>query len=98
MIPLFEDRYGLKAAAIAIYPMYKGLAQLVGMKKVEGPNTVQQEFEAAVDALKAYDFVFVHVKGTDMYGEDGNFDAKVRAIEEADAALGQLPPPVAQPA
>ena len=93
-IPLFEERYGLKAAAIAIYPMYKGLAQLVGMKKVEGPNTVQQEFEAAVDALKAYDFVFVHVKGTDMAGEDGNFDAKVKAIEEADAALGQLLPHV----
>jgi 2,3-bisphosphoglycerate-independent phosphoglycerate mutase len=74
--------------------MYKGLAQLVGMKKVEGPNTVQQEFEAAVDALKAYDFVFVHVKGTDMYGEDGNFDGKVKAIEEADAALGQLLPHV----
>jgi 2,3-bisphosphoglycerate-independent phosphoglycerate mutase len=93
-IPLFEQRYGLKAAAIAIYPMYKGLAQLVGMKKVEGPTTVQQEFAAAVDALKAYDFVFVHVKGTDMAGEDGNFDAKVKAIEEADAALGQLLPEV----
>ncbi len=93
-IPLFEERYGLKAAAIAIYPMYKGLAQLVGMKKVEGPTTVQQEFEAAVDALKAYDYVFVHVKGTDMAGEDGNFEAKVRAIEEADAALAQLLPEV----
>ncbi|MGA2137500.1 MAG: 2,3-bisphosphoglycerate-independent phosphoglycerate mutase [Verrucomicrobiia bacterium] len=93
-IPLFTERYGLKAAAIAIYPMYKGLAQLVGMKKVEGSTTVQQEFEAAIDALKAYDFVFVHVKGTDMAGEDGNFDAKVKAIEEADAALGQLLPEV----
>jgi 2,3-bisphosphoglycerate-independent phosphoglycerate mutase len=89
-IPTFEERYGLKAAAIATYPMYKGLAQLVGMKKVEGPTTVQQEIEAAVDALKAYDFVFVHIKGTDMAGEDGNFDAKVKAIEEADAALPTL--------
>ncbi|HUI08505.1 MAG TPA: 2,3-bisphosphoglycerate-independent phosphoglycerate mutase [Verrucomicrobiae bacterium] len=89
-IPLFEERYGLKSAAIAIYPMYKGLAQLVGMKKVEGPTTVRQELEAAVDALKVYDFVFVHIKGTDMAGEDGNFDAKVKAIEEVDAALGVL--------
>jgi 2,3-bisphosphoglycerate-independent phosphoglycerate mutase len=89
-IPTFEERYGLKAAAIAIYPMYKGLAQLVGMKKVEGPATVKEEFEAATDALKACDFVFVHVKGTDMAGEDGNFDAKVKAIEEADAALAAL--------
>ena len=93
-IPLFTERYGLKAAAIAIYPMYKGLAQLVGMKKVEGSTTVQQEFDAAIDALKAYDFVFVHVKGTDMAGENGNIDAKVKAIEEADAALGQLLPEV----
>ena len=86
-IPTFQERYGMKAAAIAIYPMYKGLAQLVGMKKIEGPTTVQEEFHAAVDALKAFDFVFVHVKGTDMAGEDGNFQAKVAAIEEADAAL-----------
>jgi 2,3-bisphosphoglycerate-independent phosphoglycerate mutase len=91
-IPLFEQRYGLKAAAIAIYPMYKGLAQLVGMKKIEGPQSVQDEFRAAGDALKTFDFVFVHVKYTDMYGEDGNFDGKVRAIEEADAALGVLMP------
>jgi 2,3-bisphosphoglycerate-independent phosphoglycerate mutase len=89
-IPTFEERYGLKAAAIAIYPMYKGLAQLVGMKKVEGPATVKEEFKAAADALKAYDYVFVHVKGTDMAGEDGNFKAKVAAIEEADAALSVL--------
>lgn len=89
-IPTFEERYGLRAAAIAIYPMYKGLAQLVGMKKVEGPATVKDEFVAAVDALKAFDFVFVHVKGTDMAGEDGNFQAKVAAIEETDAALAIL--------
>lgn len=89
-IESFESRYGLKAAAVAIYPMYKGLAQLVGMRKIEGPQTVQEEFEAAAKALSEHDFVFVHVKGTDMAGEDGNFDAKVAAIEEADAALGRL--------
>jgi 2,3-bisphosphoglycerate-independent phosphoglycerate mutase len=89
-IESFEQRYGLKAAAIAIYPMYKGLAQLVGMNKIEGPKTVKEEFEAAVEALKTHDYVFVHVKGTDMAGEDGNFAAKVAAIEEADAALSIL--------
>lgn len=89
-MPTFEQRYGLKAAAIAIYPMYKGLAQLVGMKKIEGPTTVKEEFEAAREALKEYDFVFVHVKATDMAGEDGNFKAKVAAIEEADDALSAL--------
>lgn len=89
-IPTFQERYGLKAAAIAVYPMYKGLAQLVGMQKLEGSKTVNDEFAAAVEALKTFDFAFVHVKYTDMYGEDGNFDGKVKAIEEADAALGQL--------
>jgi 2,3-bisphosphoglycerate-independent phosphoglycerate mutase len=89
-IESFAERYGLKAAAIAIYPMYKGLAQLVGMKKIEGPKTVAEEFQAAVRALGTHDFVFVHVKGTDQAGEDGNFEAKVNAIEEADTALGQL--------
>ncbi len=94
-IESFEERYGLRAAAIAIYPMYKGLAQLVGMKRIEGPTTVQEEMAAAVDALKAFDFVFVHIKATDTAGEDGNFQAKVAAVEEADSALsilmGQMP-------
>lgn len=89
-IPSFQERYGLRAAAIAIYPMYKGLAQLVGMKKIEGPTSVREEFEAAADAIKGFDYVFVHVKGTDAAGEDGNFQAKVAAIEEADAALSVL--------
>ncbi|MEI6083352.1 MAG: 2,3-bisphosphoglycerate-independent phosphoglycerate mutase [Verrucomicrobiota bacterium] len=93
-IPTFEQRYGLKAAAIAVYPMYKGLAQLVGMKIIEGPKTVADEFTSALAALKTHDYVFIHVKYTDMYGEDGNFDGKVKAIEEADAALRALLPEV----
>ena len=89
-IPTFQDRYGLKAACIAIYPMYKGLAQLVGMTKIEGAHSLAEEFSMAVEALKTYDFVFIHVKPTDAAGEDGNFAAKVAAIEEADASLGTL--------
>ena len=89
-IPSFQDRYGLKAACIAIYPMYKGLAQLVGMTKIEGAHSLAEEFELAVKALKTYDFVFIHIKPTDAAGEDGNFAAKVAAIEEADAGLATL--------
>ncbi len=89
-IPTFADRYGLKAACIAIYPMYKGLAQLVGMTKLEGAHSLQEEMEMAVEAMKMYDFLFIHVKPTDAAGEDGNFAAKVAAIEEADAALATL--------
>lgn len=86
-IPLFENRYGLKAAALAVYPMYKGLAQLVGMKKIEGPQTIKEQFERYVAEYDNYDFFFIHFKYTDKYGEDGNFEAKKKAIEEFDEAL-----------
>jgi 2,3-bisphosphoglycerate-independent phosphoglycerate mutase len=86
-IPLFVDRYQLKPACIAVYPMYKGLAQLVGMKKLEGPQTIAQQFERYLAEYDNYDFFFIHYKYTDMHGEDGNFPAKKKAIEEVDAAL-----------
>jgi 2,3-bisphosphoglycerate-independent phosphoglycerate mutase len=86
-IPLFEDRYLLKAAALAVYPMYKGLSQLVGMKKIEGPQTIAEQFERYLKEYDKYDFFFIHYKYTDKYGEDGNFAAKKKAIEDFDAAL-----------
>lgn len=86
-IPLFEDRYRLKPAALAVYPMYKGLAQLVGMKKIEGPQTIKEQFERYLAEYNNFDFFFIHFKYTDKYGEDGNFAAKKKAIEEFDAAL-----------
>ena len=86
-IPTFEQRYGLKAAALAVYPMYKGLSQLVGMTKIEGPETITQQFERYVAEYDNYDYFFIHYKYTDKAGEDGNFAAKVKAIEDFDAAL-----------
>src|ERR1044071_6297111 len=86
-IPLFEDRYALKPACIAVYPMYKGLAQLVGMQKLEGPQTIAEQFQRYVDEYDNYDYFFIHYKYTDMYGEDGNFEAKKQAIEDLDRAL-----------
>ena len=86
-IPLFEERYRLKPAALAVYPMYKGLAQLVGMRKIEGPQTIKEQFERYLAEYDNYDFFFIHYKYTDKYGEDGNFAAKQKAIEEFDAAL-----------
>jgi 2,3-bisphosphoglycerate-independent phosphoglycerate mutase len=86
-IPTFEQRYGLKAAALAVYPMYKGLSQLVGMTKIEGPETIAQQFERYVAEYENYDYFFIHYKYTDKAGEDGNFAAKVKAIEDFDAAL-----------
>lgn len=86
-IPTFQERYGLKAACIAVYPMYKGLAQLVGMTKLEGPQTIGEQFERYLAEYGNYDYFFIHFKYTDMYGEDGNFASKRKAVEEFDAAL-----------
>ena len=86
-IPLFADRYQLKPACLAVYPMYKGLAQLVGMQKLEGPQTIAEQFERYLAEHANYGFFFIHFKYTDKYGEDGNFEAKKRAIEEFDTAL-----------
>jgi 2,3-bisphosphoglycerate-independent phosphoglycerate mutase len=89
-IPLFEDRYRLKPAALAVYPMYKGLSQLVGMKKIEGPQTIKEQFERYLAEYANFDFFFIHYKYTDKAGEDGNFAAKKKAIEDFDAALPVL--------
>ena len=86
-LPLFEERYKLKAAALAVYPMYKGLAQLVGMKKIEGPATITEQFERYLKEYDHFDFFFIHYKYTDKAGEDGIFNAKKRALEDFDAAL-----------
>ncbi|MGO8765185.1 MAG: 2,3-bisphosphoglycerate-independent phosphoglycerate mutase [Limisphaerales bacterium] len=85
-IPLFEERYKLKPACLAVYPMYKGLAQLVGMKRIDTPN-IQQQFETYLKEYNNFDFFFIHFKYTDKAGEDGDFDAKKKAIETFDAAL-----------
>jgi 2,3-bisphosphoglycerate-independent phosphoglycerate mutase len=86
-IPTFEERYQLSAACIAVYPMYKGLAQLVGMEKLEGAQTIADQFERYLEEYDNYDYFFIHYKYSDMYGEDGNFEAKKKAIEDFDAAL-----------
>jgi 2,3-bisphosphoglycerate-independent phosphoglycerate mutase len=89
-IPDFGQRYGLRAAAIATYPMYRGLAQLVGMTRIACGETVESQFQAAAEHWANFDFFFIHVKATDMAGEDGNFDAKVAAIEMVDKSLPLL--------
>ncbi|MDB6029488.1 MAG: hypothetical protein JWM68_5711 [Verrucomicrobiales bacterium] len=86
-IPTFQERYKLRPVCLAVYPMYKGLAQLVGMVKIEGPQTIREQFERFLLEYEKYDFFFIHFKYTDKHGEDGNFDAKKKAIEEFDAAL-----------
>ncbi|RTZ89905.1 MAG: phosphoglycerate mutase [Deltaproteobacteria bacterium] len=89
-IPSMEKRFGLTPAAIATYPMYRGLAKLVGMTLLDTGKTVADEIETLKEHWDSYDFFFVHVKKTDSYGEDGNFDKKVAVIEEVDKAIPDL--------
>ncbi|MEW6033459.1 MAG: 2,3-bisphosphoglycerate-independent phosphoglycerate mutase [Chloroflexota bacterium] len=79
--------YKLEPAAIAAYPMYRGLARLVGMELLDTGSTVEEEFRTLQQHYAEHDFFFVHVKKTDAAGEDGDFERKVRAIEEVDAVL-----------
>ena len=90
-LPQFPDTYKLHSAAIAVYPMYKGVAKLVGMNviKFEGDRP-RHEIAALKEVWNEYDFFFVHIKKTDSYGEDGDFDAKVHEIEAVDAVIPDI--------
>ncbi|GAB6184974.1 2,3-bisphosphoglycerate-independent phosphoglycerate mutase [Thermopirellula anaerolimosa] len=91
-LPSYREAYGLKAAAIAVYPMYKGLASLVGMDLLGQPTTLDEEIDVLEKAWKEtdFDFFFVHFKYTDSRGEDGDFDAKVKMIEKFDSVLPRV--------
>ncbi len=89
-IPSMAEIYKLKPAAIATYPMYRGLARLVGMKVLPGGESITDQLNSLQRHYAKYDFFFIHFKSTDARGEDGDFPAKVQAIEELDKALPGL--------
>ncbi|HVQ75431.1 MAG TPA: 2,3-bisphosphoglycerate-independent phosphoglycerate mutase [Candidatus Binatia bacterium] len=89
-LPLFPEVFGLRAAAIAAYPMYRGLARLVGMDVPKTGATFADEIATLAAHWDSYDFFFLHYKDTDKAGEDGDFDGKVRALEAFDAALPRV--------
>ena len=88
--PRFPDVFGLRAFAAAAYPMYRGVARLVGMEAAGVDNTLDALAEVLEQQIDDFDFFFLHVKGTDKAGEDGDFDRKVRVIEEVDAIVPRL--------
>ena len=88
--PTVTERFGVRAAVVAGTPMYRGVAKLVGMEPLEATNDVEKDVAGLAGAWDDYDFFFLHYKHTDKAGEDGDFDAKVHYIEEADAALPAL--------
>ncbi|WP_153558772.1 2,3-bisphosphoglycerate-independent phosphoglycerate mutase [Roseimaritima sediminicola] len=89
-LPTYEEVYGLRAAAIAVYPMYKGLARLVGMDIVGEAQTLDDQMDVLKQSWDDYDFFFIHYKYTDSTGEDGNFENKVKRTEDLDAILPKI--------
>lgn len=89
-IPSMTERFKLKPAAIATYPMYKGLARLVGMEVLETGETLRDEVETLKHHFHEHDFFYLHFKKTDSAGEDGNFQKKVKALEEIDRVFPSL--------
>src|SRR5205807_871865 len=89
-IETMQQVYGLKPVAIAVYPMYKGLARLVGMEVADAGSSLTDQVETLRRLWNQYDFFFLHYKYTDSTGEDGNFAAKVEMIERLDQELPKI--------
>lgn len=89
-LPSFKETYRLDAAAIASYPMYKGLARLAGMDLKKEGEGIPGELDTLEASWESHDFFFVHIKPTDAAGEDGDFERKRAVIEEVDALLPQV--------
>ena len=89
-IPLFEETYGLKSLCIAVYPMYRGLARLLGMDAPALKGDIREEIDFLKEKYNDYDFFFLHVKKVDSYGEDGNFQGKAAKIAEFSRFLPEI--------
>ncbi|PYK07796.1 MAG: phosphoglycerate mutase [Verrucomicrobia bacterium] len=89
-IDTMQEVYGLRAVAVAVYPMYRGLARLVGMEVADAGATLADQVETLRQLWHQYDFFFLHYKYTDSTGEDGNFAAKVEMIEHLDQELPKI--------
>lgn len=89
-LPPFRDRTGLRAAAVAVYPMYRGIARLLGFQVLGPPADLVEQIRLLEKHREDADFFFVHVKDADAAGEDGDRPAKVAAIERVDQAVPDL--------
>lgn len=89
-LPGFAERFGLRAAAVAIYPMYRGIARLLGMDVLGHPTDLDEQLEILRTAWSSYDYFFLHHKYTDSAGEDGDRARKIAAIETLDAVVPRL--------
>ncbi|MEN6621122.1 MAG: 2,3-bisphosphoglycerate-independent phosphoglycerate mutase [Smithella sp.] len=88
--PSMSERFGLRPLAIASYPMYRGIARLLGMELADTTNTVEEEIQSLKTNYDNYNFFFIHIKYTDSRGEDGQFDEKVKIIEQVDSFIPEI--------
>lgn len=89
-LPPMGEVYRLNPAGIAAYPMYRGLASVAGMKVIPTGHTFADEVETLRRSFQAHDFFFIHYKPADAAGEDGDFDEKVKRLEELDPFIPQI--------
>ena len=89
-LPPMGDVYRLNPAGIAAYPMYRGLSTVSGMRVIPTGKTFADEVETLHQNYDSHDFFFIHYKPADAAGEDGDFDAKVKRLEELDPLIPQI--------
>ncbi|HAW49854.1 TPA: phosphoglycerate mutase [bacterium] len=89
-IPSFLELYKLSSCCIATYPMYKGLAKLVGMDILDCGETLEDQIKILKENYPSYDFFFFHIKQTDKKGEDGDYEGKIKAIEDVDKIIPDI--------
>ncbi len=89
-LPSMQEKYQLNPAAIATYPMYRGIARLLGMEILSTGEKLEDEIKTLEQNFAEYDFFYLHIKETDLYGEDGNFTGKVKKLEEIDSFIPRI--------
>jgi 2,3-bisphosphoglycerate-independent phosphoglycerate mutase len=89
-LPSFADRTSMRAAAVAVYPMYRGIARILGFDVLGPPADLAEELTLLEKHWDEADFFFLHHKDADAAGEDGDRAAKIRAIERLDAVVPDL--------
>lgn len=89
-LPGLKELYKLKSAAISIYPMYRGLAKLLGMDVLDAGNSMEEQFQRLRQNYDKFSFFFLHVKQADSFGEDGDFSCKVQILEEFDRLITRV--------
>ncbi len=89
-LPTFQELYQLNPSCIATYPMYRGLARLLGMELLPTGETLEAQIETLKEYFKDYDFFYLHFKKPDSKGEDGNFEGRVKDLEELDKYIPSI--------